>query len=190
MEPRRLISFCQGMIQLFKLGFDMSRGRNRKMGKRTKSGQLSRAGQPRFDKGSEKAADKFALYGTDGSDALGRAFVHGLLGSDGIVLRDTGRAVARAYWPMLGTGRISCTLGTKSGQGGEGNLEREQWLTATLRRIDAMGRDKRRAFDELAIDINPDTGPEWLDRTIAKQPLGNDTAKMDMAIEVLKALAA
>jgi hypothetical protein len=168
----------------------MVRGRNRKAGKRTKSGQLSRAGQPRFDKGSDKASDKFALYGTDGSDALGRAFVHGLLGEDGIVLRDTGRAVARAYWPMLGTGRISCTLGAKTGQGSEGNLEREQWLTATLRRIDSMGRDRRRAFDQLAIDINPDTGPDWLDRTIAKQPTSSDKDKMDMAIEVLKALAA
>lgn len=168
----------------------MARGRNRKAGKRTKSGQLSRAGQCRFDRGSDKAADKFSIYGTDGSDALGRAFVHGLLGDDGIVLRDTGRAVARAYWPMLSVGRVGCTLGTKSGAGGEGNLEREQWLTATLRRIDAMGRDKRRAFDELAIDINPDTGPDWLDRTIAKQGLDHDKEKLAMAIDVLRALAA
>lgn len=181
---------CQDIVQLFKRGFDMARGRNRKAGKRTKSGQLSRAGQTRFDRGSDKAADKFALYGTDGSDALGRAFVHGLLGEDGIVLRDTGRAIARAYWPMLGTGRISCTLGTKTGAGGEGNLEREQWLTATLRRIDAMGRDKRRAFDELAIDINPDTGPNWLDAIIAKQGMEHDKHKLDMAIEVLRELAA
>jgi hypothetical protein len=91
---------------------------------------------------------------------------------------------------MLGTGRISCTLGTKTGAGGDGNLEREQWLTATLRRIDAMGRDKRRAFDELAIDINPDTGPNWLDAIIAKQGMEHDKYKLDMAIEVLRELAA
>lgn len=168
----------------------MTRGRNRKAGKRTKSGQLSRAGKDRFDRGSDKAANKFSIYGTDGSDALGRAFVHGLLGEDGIALRDTGRAIARAYWPMLGTGRISCTLGAKTGAGGEGNLEREQWLTATLRRIDAMGRDKRRAFDEMAIDINADTGPLWLDALIAKQGSDRDKAKLDMAVDVLRTLAA
>lgn len=165
-------------------------GRPRKAGKRTKSGQLSRAGQSRFDRGSDKAADKFSVYGTDGSDALGRAFVHGLLGEEGIVLRDTGRAIARAYWPMLGTGRISCTLGAKTGQGNDGNLDREKWLTETLRKIDAMGRDKRRAFDELAIDVNPDEGPTWLDRMIAKQQMAGDRVKLEMAIDVLKQLAA
>ena len=168
----------------------MARGRNRKSGKRTKSGQLSRAGQCRFDRGSDKAADKFSTYGTDGSDALGRAFVHGLLGDDGIVLRDTGRAIARAYWPMLCVGPIGCTLGTKTGEGGDGNKDREDWLLDIRRKIDKMGHDKKVAFDQLAINWHVDEGPCWLDRLIAKQELKQDRQKLDMAIEVLRALAA
>jgi len=168
----------------------MARGRKMKAGKRTKSGRPSRAGQPRYDRGSDKVADKFSVYGPDGSDALGRAFVHGLLGDEGITLRDTGRAIARAYWPIFGTGRITCSIGDKTGGSGVGNLERERWLTETLRRIDAMGNDRRCAFNELVIDVNPDVGPNWLDRMIAKQARDSDSAKLNLAIDVLRQLAA
>jgi hypothetical protein len=75
-----------------------------------------------------------------------------------------------------------------------------------------MGRDKRRAFDELVIDINPDAGPEWLDRMIQEKTRfktavkkwdtskpneapklmfkAQDLKKRHMAIEVLRELSA
>lgn len=164
-------------------------GRKRKAGKRTATGQLSRAGQ-RYDKGCERAEWKQSVYGPDGSDALGRAYVMGLLGEHGQTLLATGRAIARAYWPMFGTGRIGCTLGTKSGGNGDGNKDREIWLSAQLDSINALGRDYRVAFDQLVIDIHADEGPVWLDRIINREPQKTDHESLSRAIYVLQKLAA
>lgn len=164
-------------------------GRKRKPGKRTPSGQLSRAGKL-YDKGTERAEWKQSVYGADGSDALGRAYVMGLLGEHGQTLLATGRAIARAYWPIFGTGRIGCTLGGVTGGGGEGSKAQEEWLTAQLRIVDAMGIEYRRAFDALVIDVNPDEGPVWLDRLIAKQFKQADSENLHRAIYALHKLAA
>lgn len=164
-------------------------GRKRKTGKRTPSGQLSRAGRL-YDKGTERAEWKQSIYGADGSDALGRAYVMGLLGEHGQTLLATGRAIARVYWPIFGTGRIGCTLGGATGGGGDGNKAQEEWLTAQLRIVDAMGIDYRRAFDDLVIDVNPDEGPCWLDRLIDRKPKLADQATLYRAIYALNKLAA
>lgn len=154
-------------------------GRKRKQGKRTASGRLSRAGIPpvTFDKGTERAQAMQALYGQDGCDAIGRAYRAGLLGegAEAKAMLDTARKVANAYWQAYETGRYQCTLGDKTG-GAVASLDherikrREEWLESVLRFVNGMGRDVRRAFDALVIDVNPDHGPGWLDQLVwAKQ---------------------
>lgn len=180
-------------------------GRKRKAGTRTKSGALSRAGVVRYDQGTDYSRMKVSVYGTDGTDAIGRAFHHGLLGPDALNLKNAARAVFRAYWPMMGVGAEKSCLGTERGSGGHSDgiidldtrdrqIAREKWLTDTLRMIDRMGRDHRRAFDGLCIDINPDCGPSWMDSIIWHKtherdvPLG-DAAKLRKALEVLAIIA-
>lgn len=170
----------------------MSRaGRKRKAGKRTASGQLSRAkGSIVFDQGSPRTRDKFSVYGQDGSDAIGRAYHHGLLGDDGLNLRNAGRRVFRAYWPMFAVGRVQTAIGDKSGHANDDELldrdqrERriaaERWLADTLRMVDRMGRETRRAFDQLVININPDEGPAWLDSIIWHRARGVEPVEADM----------
>lgn len=165
------------------------RGRTRKPGPRTPSGQLSRA---RIDRGNERAQAKQAKYGTDGYDALGRAFRSGLLGIHGQTLLNTGRAICKAYWPMLQIGKEGCTLSTSIGGhriDTERDAAREVWLLSQVRTIDAMGHDVRRAFDDLVIDLNPDYGPLWLDRLIARSPYPGDGDKLCKAIDALEMLA-
>lgn len=150
-------------------------GRKRKQGvKRTRSGAISRAGlAPIYDKGSERAQAMQVLYGQDGCDAIGRAYRAGFLGSGskGKAMLDTARKIANAYWQAYETGSITCTLGDRT-FGSVASLDherikrREQELAETLRFIDRMGRDTRRAFDQLVIDVNPDSGPAWLDRLL------------------------
>lgn len=147
------------------------RGRPRKPGKRTDSDRLAR-GALSYDSGSDRARAKFSVYGADGSDAIGRAYVEGLLGEDALNLRNVARSIFRAYWPMLAVGREKCALGdpeghaNDDGEGREWLIDRERWLTDTLRKIDRMGAPTRRAFNQLCIDINPDCGPKWLDSLI------------------------
>lgn len=155
------------------------RGRPKKMGKRTPSGQLSRA-KPRevvFDQGTKRTQDKTSVYGADGSDAIGRAYVMGLLGDNAQELKALARKVWRAYWPMMQVGREKSCLGLDvHGMAANDDLldrderqhkiDRERKLTDTLRMLDRMGNQYRRAFDQLVIDINPDCGPDWLDALI------------------------
>ncbi|ASK88473.1 hypothetical protein [Sphingorhabdus sp. SMR4y] len=158
----------------------MARGRKRKKGKRTPSGQLSRAGKPR-DRGSAAAEAKASLYGTDGTDALGRAYRFNLISLEA---RDTGRALGRAYWPIFGVGKMSCTLAGQSSGGHiedeEQALRNEQWLNERLATVNALGSDVRKAFDELVIDINPDCGPAWLDRLIHAKRMDRDCSNRDL----------
>ena len=180
-------------------------GRKRKNGQRTVAGQLSRKGKPAvaFDQGSDHTKAKVAIYGTDGADAIGRAFRAGLLGDDAQNLRDTARMIARAYWPMLEVGHINCSIGDRTGGGDaldeaaqERALNREQWLTKTLARVDHMdtARRHRRAFDQLCIDVQPDSGPSWLDSIIwHKQrhkdaPIA-DTQRLALALKALEEVA-
>lgn len=165
----------------------MARGRPRKAGKRDAKGKLRPIIMP--DRGNDRTAAKKDKYGTDGGDAIGRAYRMGLLGEDGQRLMQTARSIHRAYWPIYGVGPIGCTLGDRTGGGGDGNLERERWLTSTISRIDAMGRNHRKAFDELVLDFWPDHGPLWLDNLIAKDGRDTDKQRLALAVEVLVELA-
>jgi len=164
----------------------MARGRKRKNGPRTASGRLSRAAIT-YDRGTTRTADKFSVYGQDGSDAIGRAYVAGLLGDDGLNLRNAARSVFRAYWPMMAVGRYQCAIGDKTGANDddlspERRKAREEWLTSTLRMIDRMGLPYRRAFDQLVINIHPDEGPAWLDSLIWHAKRRSDPDPRDMAM--------
>lgn len=148
------------------------RGRPRKAGARTKAGRLIIP----IDKGTEHAQAMQALYGQDGCDAIGRAYHAGLLGtgSEAKALLDTARAIANAYWQAYETGRYTCALADRT----HGNVTqidakkakaREEWLNGCLTHVNRMGREVRRAFDQLVIDVNPDHGPLWLDTMIYAQ---------------------
>lgn len=184
----------------------MPKGRKRKAGvKRTASGRISRARDASFDRGSDWTALKFSVYGPDGSDAIGRAYHHGLLGEDGLNLRNAARKLHRAYWPMLQVGREKSCLGLSvfghepddsllDSDERQHRIDRERKLTDTLRQIDRMGGAHRRAFDQLVLDINPDTGPQWLDALIwakghGKTPDVAHTGALERAIEVLAVVA-
>lgn len=164
-------------------------GRKRKDGRRNANGRLSRAADTRFDRGTERTQATREKFGTDSCDAIGRAYRTGLLGDDGQRLMQTARSIHRTYWPMFGVGQVGCTLGDRSGGGGQGNADRERWLTRTILEIDAMGRPHRKAFDDLVLDFYPDFGPDWLDRLIAKQANDADAEKLSRAVEVLNYLA-
>lgn len=172
----------------------MAKGRKRKAGRRTQSGQLSRAGMPpaRIDRGNDRADIRTQLYGTNGSDAIGRAFELGLLGSgsDAKTLLDTARAIFRAYWASYEVGAIRCTLADRSGGGAsredsERQQKQEAWLNAMLKTAQHGGRPCRVLFDQLVIDINPDCGPLWLDRIIARTPTDDDWGRLSCALDTL-----
>jgi len=125
------------------------------------------------DRGTERAQAMQALYGEDGCDAIGRAYRAGLLGSgnEAKSLLDMARSIANAYWSAFAVGSIRSGIGGQSfGDAGAVDHEkikrREEWLTASLRAVDAMGRPVRRAFDQLVIDVHPDCGPLWLDQLV------------------------
>lgn len=163
-------------------------GRPRKPGKRTKSGRLAR----NYDKGTERAQERSQHFGTDGYDAIGRAYRSGLLGEQGKTLLDMARSIYRAYWPMLETGKITCTLGDRTGGAISIDDARKQrteaWLLSQTRRVDGLGVNVRRAFDQLVIDPMPDEGPDWLDRIIAKFPKHGDTDRLGLALFGLEVL--
>lgn len=183
-------------------------GRRRKPGKRTASGRLSRAGAiPRYDHGTEHAQAMQALYGTDGCDAIGRAYRWGLLGSgsEAKALLDAARSLSNAYWRAYETGAITCTLGERTfgsvvSLDHEKAKRREEWLNGCLRLASSMG--VRRQFDELVIDVNPDHGPAWLDRLcyVEQQNRGRkgneklmrdegDMARLRAALDALELIA-
>lgn len=151
----------------------MARGRKRKAVKREPNGRASRKGLPRviFDQGTDRAKEKVAAYGTEGADAIGRAYVAGLLGENADAIRDTARNIFCAYWPTLEVGSFRCTLNDARGASND-NFDperikaRERWLNSVTAQVDKMGRATRKAFDELVIDPQPDHGPKWLDSLI------------------------
>lgn len=160
-------------------------GRKRKPGKRTETGtRLSRAGHvPLFDKGTERAQAMQAIYGQDGSDAIGRAYKAGLLGEgdEAKALMDIGRRIANAYWQCYSTGGYSCPLGDRT-FGNTADLDHERIKRRELWLADVLGQvrvEHRRVFDQLVIDVNPDNGPGWLDQMIyvQRQNIGRKTGE-------------
>lgn len=171
----------------------MPKGRNRKAGKRTKTGRLSRAGMPsvRVDRGNPVTELKTMLYGPNGSDAIGRAFERGLLGagSEAKTMLDTARAIHRAYWAWYVNGPIRCALADRGGGSSSEDITRERrqeaWLNAMLKTAERGGRPCRVLFDQLVVDINPDQGPAWLDRIIDRVPTQDDWGRLSCALDTL-----
>ena len=169
-------------------------GRKRKEGRRQPNGQPYR--EPRYDKGCEGVQRRQALYARtpegDGDrfdagntfDAIGRAWSAHLLGRNADAKRDAARLIAAQYWRVYGfptpdsLARYQPTNG-----GGESDplVEkiREDMLKDSLQTIQRYGRDVRRAFDQLVIDMNPDQGPAWLDRIIFARRQGRTPAEGD-----------
>lgn len=171
----------------------MGRGRKRKAGNRTRSGRLSRAGVPavRIDRGNPRAELRTELYGTNGSDAIGRAYERGLLGSgqDAKAMLDTARAIHRAYWAWYATGPIRCALADRTGSAVEHDEDRERkqerWLNDMIRTAERGGRAVRVLFDQLVVDIHPDEGPAWLQRIIDKEATDADWGRLATALDAL-----
>lgn len=172
-------------------------GRKHKQGKREPNGRLVRI---QFDHGTSRAQMKFEQYGTDGADAIGRAYQAGLLGDNADAIKDTARRIAKAYWPMLEVGTYRCTLSDASGSAND-NFDhdrlkaREEWLTGILRSVDRLGRAHRKAFDDLVIEVHPDSGPKWLERMIyaRSHQIGCELADLQslgMAIEAIEEVMA
>lgn len=177
------------------------KGRTRRQAKREKNGRASRAGVPRFDKGTERAQAMTAPYGQDGADAIGRAYRAGLLGqgSDAKALLDMARRISNAYWQAYETGRYACPLadrthGTVAILDHQRIKRREEWLNDCLDHVRRKGPVARRAFYQLVIDVNPDCGPHFLDRlcfaTRTNHAAGpGDQTMMATALELLRDLA-
>lgn len=174
-------------------------GRKRKQGPRTPTGRLSRANAvPAFDRGTERTMIVQALYGANGSDAIGRAYQSQLLGegSEAKALLDTARRIANCYWVAYSTGTYRCPLGDRT----HGNVtdmdcekikRREEWLNACLATVERMGL--RSQFDALVINVHPDSGPVFLDniiyaKRIGKEPQPLDHQRLSLAIKALSAL--
>lgn len=178
-------------------------GRKRKAGQRTKSGRLSRAGVVPYDRGTERAQAMQALYGDNWSDPIGRAFEAKLLGegSDAKAMLDFARSLHVAYWRAYMVGPIRCTLGGSDAKqtgdvidfDAEKTRRREKWLNESLSCVSSMG--VRRQFDQLVLDVNPDHGPDWLDRIIYDEKRGkatatqSDRAKLRAALDALETLS-
>jgi hypothetical protein len=175
-------------------------GRKRKQGKREANGRLKRVAML-FDKGTERTQAMQALYGQDGADAIGRAYRAGLLGegSEAKALLDTARRIANAYWQAYATGTYNCPLGERT-HGSVIELDherikrREQWLNQCLDYVRCLGPQTDRAFRNLVIDVNPDSGPDWLDTVIWHhrrdlEPDKAHLAKLMLAVGALESLA-
>ncbi|RDC59771.1 hypothetical protein HME9302_00966 [Alteripontixanthobacter maritimus] len=143
----------------------MPKGRKRKAGKRTASGQLSRAGER--VKPSDWVAARQERFGNHYSSALGRAYISGLFGKgpEAKERYDAGNKFALRYSKLIGGDSYSCPLGDGSGGTGvtdhERDLHQQEWLDAARKRLDDTGG--RPYLDQLILKTYTDTGPYWLD---------------------------
>lgn len=167
----------------------MAKGRNRKQGKRTQSGRLSRAGEPRFDKGNDKVQSLRARYGEHYNSALGRAFAAGLLGKDQDAADrlNEGKRFARVYAKVLDRSYRCALDTTPRGSSGEHDHEHEQaeqdWLIAMCKKLDDAGL--RPWLDQLLSPVWTDAGPVWLDRVLAGGRHKGDMAVLNCALAAL-----
>lgn len=136
-----------------------------------------------------RAAYGMAANDTDCIDALGRAYGAGLLGN-GERAKDmltAGRKIAWQYWrifkPQFPTpdslARFQPQLAS-SPIAPESEKILEAALNDTLDTLNRARRDIRRAFDQLVIDLNPDSGPPWLDRIIFAHRSRNVATEADL----------
>jgi len=175
------------------------RGRPRGSGKRTAKGRLSREAAEvqarRVVRGNPKAEEKKRVYGTNGADAIGRAYERGLIGGgqNAKAMLDTARSIFRAYWAWYATGPARCALADRTGASEPDDDKRERrqedWLNGCLSIAAGHGHASRVLFDQLVIDLNIDEGPAWLDRILAATPRRPahpaDMARLNAALDVL-----
>ena len=161
----------------------MARGRTRKIAERTPSGQISRAGVPKFMAGNDRVMDRRAAFSVfqggkadqQVHDPIGRAWAAGLLDGhpfDAAILRDAGRDYAELYWmywpatPGIGSYEPrghSSRAPVASDEDRKG--ERFNALDGLAR---SAGRDAYAALHAMCVSTHwfPDDNPEWLDRLI------------------------
>ena len=123
----------------------------------------------------KRAAYGFADNDGDYADAIGRAYIAGLLGT-GDRAKDlvvAARKIAWQYWrifrPEFGSPDSLARFQPQApGKHIDPAQERilEDALNDSLDTIGKAGRQVRKAFDELVIDMQPDHGPAFLDRII------------------------
>lgn len=142
-----------------------------------------------------------AANDTDTCDAIGRAYTAGLLGSGehAKTLLIAGRKIAAQYWRVYGFPTPDSLARFQPQQPStpmdpEREKIREQALSDALDIIAKVGRDHRRCFDQLVIDMNPDCGPPWLDRIAYAHRRGISASEGDynalrLAKEGLEAIA-
>lgn len=186
-------------------------------GRKRKPGERFACGQPKVtrDYGCDGVRRRKDLYGKPPSpandangkvggpdvsqtfDALGRAWSAGLLGVDedrARELLDGGRRIAAQYWRVYGYGCGDSLARFQPSQsfGIENEARdkiREDALNDTLAAVSALGRDVRKAFDELIIDPNPDCGPSWLDKIILGGARIDHLATLRLATRGLREVA-
>lgn len=153
------------------------RGRKRKQGRREPSGRIQRKSvlQVAPDRGTDAMQAKAAMYGSHGTDAIGRAYMAGLLGqidsASARAMLDTARKLSRDYHRAYEQAPYKGTLADRTG-GSVIDLDHarirqtEERLREALHMVDRMGRQVRLAFYSLVIEQHPDSGPPWLENMI------------------------
>lgn len=159
--------------------------------------------QPANDVGdAEERRSRRGRQETDTCDPIGRAYCAGLLGKGDRAeqLLIAGRKVHSQYWRHYGMPQAPDSLARWQPRigGGVPDPERdriiEQALNDALDLVRARGRQVRWAFDQLVIDMQPDSGPQWLDAIVWAHRHGRQAAEKDygvlrLAIEGLDAIA-
>jgi len=172
-------------------------GRPRKQGKRDAKGKLRPIVMP--DRGNERTAAKFAAYGSDGADAIGRAYRSGLLGSEevGKPLLDAARKFKQAHRRSgVVVGDVQCPLNQDRGgvmyvdHDPESSRRREQRMFDSLWAAGSRASMASNAFYGLVVAEHPDSGPDWLDRLIWGGATLADRGRLQAAVKTLKKIAA
>lgn len=172
-------------------------GRKRKEGRRDAKGKLRPIIMP--DRGNDRTAAKFAAYGSDGADAIGRAYRSGLLGREevGKPLLDAARKFKQAHRRSgVVVGDVQCPLNQDRGgvmyvdHDPESSRRREQRMFDSLWSAGSRASLSSNAFYGLVVSDHPDSGPGWLDRLILGGASEDDKERLDAAVEALKKIAA
>ena len=170
----------------------MAKGRKRKTGPRTKSGALSRAGQSRVDRGTERIQAMRDKFGDHYNSAIGRAFASGLLGNgpEALDRYQEGKRFARVYTKLIARS-YRCPLNdTPRGGAIEIDHEREQleqdWLFTAMDKLDREGL--RPWLDQLVSPIYTDAGPYWLEAILKGGKHPADLMLLKTAIKALDAI--
>lgn len=123
-------------------------------------------------------------------DALGRAWAAGLLHPDPArakAMLDAGRRMAAQYWRSYGfltpdsLARFQPSAASAPANDDD-QRRREEALTSSLDAVLKIGRSTRFAFDQLVIDMNPDSGPPFLDRIIFAHRQRQKASETDYAL--------